>query len=32
VPLTGAKIARGILHDLVPVGAEAEWVSVAGEV
>jgi SAM-dependent methyltransferase len=32
VPLAGAKVAPGIPHDLVPAGAEAEWVSVAGEV
>ncbi|HEX5494028.1 MAG TPA: class I SAM-dependent methyltransferase [Mycobacteriales bacterium] len=32
VPLTGAKVAPGIPHDLVPTGTEAEWVSVAGEV
>ncbi|MEN3360712.1 MAG: hypothetical protein V7637_4694 [Mycobacteriales bacterium] len=32
VPLTGAKVAPGIPHELVPAGAEAEWVSVAGEV
>jgi len=32
VPLTGAKVAPGIPHELVPPGAEAEWVSVAGEV
>jgi SAM-dependent methyltransferase len=32
VPMTGAKVAPGIPHELVPAGAEAEWVSVAGEV
>ena len=32
VPLTGAKVAPGIPHDAVPAGAEAEWVSVGGEV
>ncbi|HSV67239.1 MAG TPA: methyltransferase domain-containing protein [Mycobacteriales bacterium] len=32
VPLTGAKVAPGIPHSLVPAGAEAEWVSDAGEV
>jgi hypothetical protein len=32
VPLTGAKVAPGVPHDLVPPGAEAEWVSDAGEV
>jgi len=32
VPLTGAKVAPGIPHELVPPGVEAEWVSVAGEV
>ncbi len=32
VPLTGAKVAPGIPHELVPAGAEAEWVSVAGGV
>lgn len=32
VPLTGAKVAPGIPHELVPEGTEAEWVSVAGEV
>jgi SAM-dependent methyltransferase len=32
VPLTAAKVAPGIPHDLVPAGVEAEWVSVAGEV
>ncbi|HEX6756611.1 MAG TPA: class I SAM-dependent methyltransferase [Mycobacteriales bacterium] len=32
VPLTGAKVAPGIPHDAVPDGAEAEWVSVGGEV
>jgi SAM-dependent methyltransferase len=32
VPLTAAKVAPGIPHELVPAGAEAEWVSDAGEV
>jgi SAM-dependent methyltransferase len=32
VPYTGAKVAPGIPHELVPDGAEAEWVSDAGEV
>jgi SAM-dependent methyltransferase len=32
VPLAGAKVAPGIGHELVPTGAEAEWVSVAGDV
>ncbi len=32
VPRTGAKVAPGIPHDLVPDGAEAEWVSDGGEV
>jgi SAM-dependent methyltransferase len=32
VPLTGAKVGPGIPHHLVPAGAEAEWVSVAGAV
>ena len=32
VPATGAKLAPGIPHDLVPAGVEAEWVSVGGEV
>jgi hypothetical protein len=32
VPATGAKVAPGIPHDLVPPGAEAEWVSDQGEV
>ena len=32
VPATGAKLAPGIPHDVLPVGAEAEWVSVAGDV
>ena len=29
---TGVKVAPGIPHDLVPPGAEAEWVSVSGDV
>jgi SAM-dependent methyltransferase len=32
VPRTVLKLAPGIDHALVPPGAEAEWVSVAGEV
>ena len=32
VPRCGAKVAPGIPHHLIPRGAEAEWVSVAGEV
>jgi hypothetical protein len=32
VPCTGAKVAPGIPHELVPPGVEAEWVSDAGEV
>ncbi|WP_106209548.1 class I SAM-dependent methyltransferase [Kineococcus rhizosphaerae] len=32
VPATGAKLAPGLPHDLVPVGAEAQWTSVDGEV
>ena len=32
VPATGLKVAPGIPHDLVPPGAEAEWVSVDGDV
>ena len=32
VPATGAKLAPGIPHDLLPAGAEAEWVSVGGDV
>lgn len=32
VPLTAVKIAPGIDHALVPLGAEAEWVSVDGDV
>jgi hypothetical protein len=32
VPATGAKVAPGIRHDLVPAGAEAQWVSVEGDV
>nr|WP_205862591.1 methyltransferase domain-containing protein [Planosporangium thailandense] len=32
VPRTVLKLAPGIDHDLVPPGAEAEWVSVRGEV
>ena len=32
VPAVGAKLAPGISHGLLPVTAEAEWVSVGGEV
>ncbi len=32
VPATGLKVAPGIPHDLVPPDAEAEWVSVDGDV
>nr|WP_246314884.1 class I SAM-dependent methyltransferase [Kineococcus aurantiacus] len=32
VPATGAKLAPGLPHDLVPAGAEAQWTSVDGEV
>jgi SAM-dependent methyltransferase len=32
VPRTALKLAPGIDHALVPAGAEAEWVSVGGEV
>ncbi len=32
VPATGAKLAPGIAHHLLPAGAEAQWVSVAGDV
>jgi hypothetical protein len=32
VPATGAKLAPGIPHDVLPAGAEAEWVSVTGDV
>jgi hypothetical protein len=32
VPRTALKLAPGIDHALIPPGAEAEWVSVAGEV
>ena len=32
VPAVGAKVAPGIPHDLVPAGAEAEWVSDGGDV
>jgi SAM-dependent methyltransferase len=32
VPVTGAKVAPGIPHHAVPADAEAEWVSVDGEV
>lgn len=32
LPAVGAKVAPGIAHDLVPAGAEAQWVSVDGDV
>ena len=32
VPATGAKLAPGIAHHRLPVGAEAEWVSDGGDV
>ena len=32
VAATGVKVAPGIPHELVPAGAEAEWVSVDGDV
>jgi THUMP domain-like len=32
VSATGAKVGPGIAHALIPPGAEAEWVSVGGEV
>jgi SAM-dependent methyltransferase len=32
IPRTGAKVAPGIPHELVPDGAEAEWVSERGDV
>ncbi|WP_328294687.1 class I SAM-dependent methyltransferase [Kineococcus sp. NBC_00420] len=32
VPATGAKLAPGLPHELVPAGAEAQWTSVDGEV
>jgi SAM-dependent methyltransferase len=32
VPATGAKLAPGIRHELLPRDAEAEWVSVDGDV
>lgn len=32
LPAVGAKVAPGIRHDLVPDGAEAQWVSVDGDV
>jgi hypothetical protein len=32
VPASGVKVGPGIPHDLVPTGAEAEWVSDAGDV
>jgi SAM-dependent methyltransferase len=30
IPRTVVKVAPGLDHDLIPLGAEAEWVSVAG--
>ncbi|WP_432483538.1 THUMP-like domain-containing protein [Kineococcus esterisolvens] len=32
VPATGAKLAPGLPHELVPAGAEAQWTSVDGDV
>ncbi|MEW9264253.1 SAM-dependent methyltransferase [Kineococcus endophyticus] len=32
VPATGAKLAPGLPHELVPADAEAQWTSVDGEV
>jgi SAM-dependent methyltransferase len=32
VPATAAKLAPGVPHGLLPAGAEAEWVSVDGDV
>ena len=32
LPAVGAKVAPGIAHSLVPDGAEAQWVSVDGDV
>jgi hypothetical protein len=32
LPAVGAKVAPGIAHDLVPEAAEAQWVSVDGDV
>jgi SAM-dependent methyltransferase len=32
IPRTGVKVAPGIGHELVPAGAEAEWVSAGGDV
>ena len=32
IPATGAKLAPGLPHGLVPTGAEAQWTSVDGEV
>lgn len=32
VPATGAKLAPGIAHHLLPAGVEAQWVCVAGDV
>ncbi|HTC68113.1 MAG TPA: class I SAM-dependent methyltransferase [Acidothermaceae bacterium] len=30
LPAAAAKVAPGVSHDLIPVGAEAEWVSLGG--
>jgi SAM-dependent methyltransferase len=32
IPATGAKVAPGIPHSLVPAGVEAEWISDSGDV
>ena len=32
VPALAAKVSPGIAHDAIPAGAEAEWVSVSGDV
>lgn len=32
VPATGAKLAPGLPHELIPTGTEAEWVSESGDV
>lgn len=32
VPATGAKLAPGVPHAVLPTGTEAEWVSVGGDV
>jgi hypothetical protein len=31
IPATGAKVAPGIAHELLPPGSQAQWVSVAGD-